>query len=163
MADLKIGDRNYEVPELPAFESFTMQPRLAPIIAEVAVLAFGALSKLKDEDGKDLDLKNMSIEQFMALDVGIDTDAVLAAVARVCAKLPQPDFKRLVRDLLGGARCNGAQLFTENGNPFDVLMRGRTLETWRLLFFAVQINYPDVFSRRGASGAQSPAASPSAA
>jgi hypothetical protein len=38
---------------------------------------------------------------------------------------------------------------------FDVKMRGRTVDTWRLVAFAVEVNYPDFFAllaaKRGAA------------
>jgi len=124
-----IGGNVFSVVPLPAMRSFALQPRLAPALAEVV----GVLGSLSGD-----------------LDVG----ALGPAVGRFFAKLPADELEAVTRELLAGATMDGAQLFTAAGNPFDLVMRGRTLDVWRLLAFAVEVNYPDFFAlvRRGAGG-----------
>lgn len=162
MPEKIIGGNRFEVFPLDAMQSFTLQPRIAPIIAEVGALVLAALQSDAAQQlvGGGTDLKTMSIEQFLALDldVGVLAEQLVVAVGRICQKLPPADLKAILRELLANAKMDGQALFTQNGDPFLQLMRGRTLDTWRLLFFSVQVNYPDVFSRRAATGGATPAA-----
>jgi hypothetical protein len=166
MVEKIIGGNRFTVAPLTAMRSFVLQPRLAPVIAEVAALVFAALESdaVKElmgagADGGAVDLKAMTVDQFMSLDLdlGAHADQLVNAVSRICTKLPPKELEGITRELLQGAQMDGKFLFGDDGNPFDVLMRGRTIDTWRLLFFAVQVNYPDVFSRRAANGGATPA------
>jgi hypothetical protein len=158
MAECMIGGSRFQVAPLPAIRSFRLQPRLVPVVAEVAGLIFAVLAST----GKPL--KDASLDDILGLDLtSLPATDIIETVARVCAKLPPAELESIVKELLSTASMDGKPLFTGNGDPFDVLMMGRTIDTWRLLIFAVQVNYPDVFSRRGASGGATPAASPSAA
>lgn len=136
-----IGGNLFTVSPMSALRSFALQPRLAPALAEVA----GALGSLGDGAG-DLNV------------------AVLApAVSRFFAKMPPAELLEITKQLLDGATMDGVQLFSAAGNPIEVQLRGRTLDMWRLLWFALEVNYPDFFVELRGSVAASRAASPSEA
>jgi hypothetical protein len=172
-----IGGSTFSVTPLPAMRSFVLQPRVAPVIAEVLAAMTKLLSVAKppkaaaapaaeQEEGEappaaagGLDgLLDLRLEDVVGL-----VDELVPVVARVCAKLPSAELEGIVRELLASTRMDGKPLFTAEGNPFDVLMAGRTVDTWRLLLFAIEVNYPDFFALRGGKGAPSATPSPSAA
>jgi hypothetical protein len=160
MADIVLGGNRFQVPPLPALRSFRLQPRIVPVFAEVAGLLFAVLSK------SGIELKDAKVEDILAVDTSaLPVAEIVETTTRVCLKLPPNELELIVRELLDGATMDGKPLFMGSaaGDPFNVFMQGRTLDTWRLLIFAVQVNFPDVFSRRGASGGATPAASSSAA
>jgi len=156
--ELQIGDRLYNVQPLTAMRSFVLQPRLAPVVAEAAALFFGVARGVAGGDTE--------ISVAALLEADVDLDKLVQAFGRIAEKLPPRELEDITRQLLAGATCNEQLLFAAvqgAGDPFDVLMRGRALETWRLLWHAVRVNYPDFFAALAGSAAPAPAASPSAA
>lgn len=140
MPERVIGGSRFTVEPLPAMRAFVLQVRLAPALAEV----LGALGGLQ---GSGAELSRL------------DVSALAPAFGRVAAKLPPAELEAITRELLGSARCDGVSLFSvDKGDRFDVVMAGRAIDTWQLLFFAVEVNYPDFFARLGASRAGLPAA-----
>lgn len=140
--EIKLGTNIFNVTPLPALKSFVLQPRLAPAVVEV----FGALGMAAS-----------------AGDIGgVDISVLAPMVGSFFSKLPAAELELVLRELLGTATMDGTPLFTANGNPFDVLMRGRMLDVWKLLWHAVRVNYPDFLGLLGASGeAKGPMVSPS--
>lgn len=155
---LAIGVDVFALSPMPAMRSFVLQPRVVPIATEVVTLAFGVARELMDDGATNLDL-----QALLASDV--DLSKVSEAIGKVCAKLPSQELDGLTRDLLAGSTMNGTPLFAPvagGGDPIDVLLRGRTLDIWRLLWHAVKVNYWDFFVALGASGRRQSGASPSA-
>jgi hypothetical protein len=172
MAQRRIGKHMFVVAPLPAIRSWALQPRLVPFIVEIgrllALFMTSESGKKIVEMVEGIDLDKMTVQQFLGMDFDLTESATLAAdaAARICRQLGSKELEAVTRELLVGATCDGVQMFNATpggGEPFDLLMQGKTLDTWRLLLFAVQINYPDVFSPRAALAAASPAAAPSAA
>lgn len=124
-----IGKDVFEIGPMPALRSFTLQARIAPALAEVA----GALART----GGSVDLG------------AVDVEALAPAVGRFFSKLPEPELEVVVRALLSNAKMNGLPLFTGAGDPVDALLAGRVLDVWKLLWFALQENYPDFFGALG--------------
>lgn len=142
----KIGGNVFCVTPLPAMRSFTLQPRLAPALAAVAE-GIGAIGNLAEK--QDLD--------------AIELAAIAPVVTRFFHALPPDRLEMVTRELLAGATMDGRPLFTAEGNPFDVLMRGRSIDVWKLLWFALEVNYPDFFGAVAGKGARPAAANPSEA
>jgi hypothetical protein len=142
MADpFKIGKDTFTVSPLLGEESFVFQPRILPLVAEVA-----ALATAQAESGDSL----------QAL-----LDKAAPVIARACAKLPPAELRDIMRTLLRGATMNGQRLYLDDGSaPINVLMQGRTLDIWRLLLKALEVSYPDFFDLvrglRGKSKAEAP-------
>ena len=141
-----IGGNTFTVAALPAMRSFCLQPRIAPAVAE----ALGAIGGIVGGGDGVADR---------------DVSGLAPAIGKFFSKLPAGELEEIVVELLTGATCDGRTLFngTAHGAPFDLIMQGRTLDTWRLIAFAVEVNYPDFFDLlRGAAGKR-PAAAASAA
>lgn len=143
MSELILGSDKFNVDPLDAWSTFELQAKIAPPVAEV----MGVL-------GTELGSGNVA---------DLDVSALGPAVGKFFGHFAQPgSLRALVRELLANATMNGSPLVTTAGDPFAVLMRGRTVDTWKLLWFAVQVNYPDFFGLLGASrGGPSSKPSPS--
>ena len=145
MAERKIGSNTFALSPLTAMQSFTLQPRLAPALTEAGVV----LAKLAAGDG-------------VAGLLNAEVDAVLPrAIGRFFEKLPPAELEAITRILLQSATMDGTALFAQvegQGDPFNILMRGRTLDVWRLIWFAVEVNYPDFFALLPGKGAGEKAA-----
>lgn len=163
MPSTKIGSDTFVVTPLGFLRTLYLQPKLAPVLAEVGAALFGVLGdKLKGPDGKPTAL---TIEAIMDIDLSVlPLQDLAAAVTRICLQLKRPDLEYIVRELLDGATMNGMPLLgpMPGSDPIDGFLMGRSFDGWRLIFFAVKTNYPDVFSPR-AQAATGAAASPSAA
>lgn len=186
--EITIGGSVFVVVPLPALDSFSLQPRIAPAITELvigfaeimqaelkrqaaAALAAGALDE-KPADPSDITAlaapkKKLSFDDLGELAEGLDiesldTSQITPLVSRFCQALPAAELKSLTRDLLNGATCNGATLFGPGGGVFNAVMQGRTVDTWRLLFHALRVNYPDFFAVFAAKDGGKRAESPSA-
>lgn len=136
-----IGRDVFEVGPIPALRSFTLQARIAPALAEVAA----AIQKV----GASGTLEEANVEELAP------------AVGRFFSKLPEAELEHVVRALLANTKMNGLPLFSGAGDPIDTLMAGRTLDVWRLLWFALQECYPDFFVHLGALRGAKAAGSPS--
>lgn len=170
MPQITIGGTVFNVEPMDGLRSFDLQPRIAPIVGELVRVVTGALETGMIKAGADGKPGELSLDN---LDTGPLLEVALPALTRVCGMLPRGELGTITRELLTGATVIGAQgaalLF---GAPvpggatvdtFGQLMRGRTLDTWRLLFFALRTHYPDLFGLLAArGGAATATANPSA-
>lgn len=154
MALKKIGGRNFIVNPLLAEASFDLQPKLLPVIPEMAKLYLLFTQKFEElvRKGKE------TIETKEAIDAGFDLlEQASPSIAKLCSTLGPDELQHIRRTLLAGASCDGTVLYNSTNpagpHPIDHLMMGRTLEMWELLIFAVRVSYPDFFDRLGALGA----------
>jgi len=145
--EVKLGGDTFFVVPLKAGPAFDLEPLIFPIAAQLA-----AILKLSTKIETAADL--------LALDV--DPDEIVRVAVGVCRQLP-PDVMQTLRcGLLADSTCNNLALFGPDG-CFDQKMRGRSLDTWRLLWEALKANYPDFFGLLGRAGKAEQPASPSAA
>lgn len=121
----KIGNDHFTVQPLMGEESFLLQMRILPLVTDLA-----ALATAQSEAG----------DSILSL-----LDKAAPIVQRACAKLPPDELRIIMRALLKGATMNGQQLYTDQGNPINVLMMGRTLDIWKLIVKALEVSYPDFF------------------
>ncbi len=160
--EVKIGANTFAVSPLTAMRSFVLQPRIGPVIAEAGALFFGLLRDVaKSQGGEDAELSVSAL-----LEADVDVDKIAAALGRIFVKLPPAELQSITRELLAGSTMDGRQLFAAvqgEGDSFDIVMRGRTLDVWKLLWHALNVNYPDFFGALVASGKRAPGASPSEA
>lgn len=141
MTTKTIGGSVFTVVPLPAMQSFTLQADIFPAVT-AAIAELGGVTDLGE----------------------VDLVVMGRAAAAFFREMPRQRLDAIVRELLQGATMDGKQLFTPAGNPFDVLMRGRALDTWQLLWLALEVSYPDFFGRlAGLAGAAVAKASGSAA
>lgn len=135
MNDITLGSNLFCVPALPAMRAFALQPRVAPAVATL-VATLGEMGGTLAE---------------------MDVAALGPAMSKFCAALPAAELEAVTRELLADATVDGVQLLP----VFDAKMRGRTMDTWRLLWHALKVNYPDFFGLLAARRAGGEAASPS--
>ena len=133
MANLtkEIGGHAYSIQPLPAMRAFILQPKLAPILSEIG----RTLAQVAGSRG-------ISLEMLGDTDV---LDVLGATVTKLCEILTPKDLETITRELLTGATRDNLPLFTGQGDPFEVLMQGHTIEIWQILGLAVEANYPDFF------------------
>lgn len=143
----QIGDHLYGVEPLPAMRAFILQPKIAPAMSEVA----RAISQV---------IGSRNIGLLMVGDTDV-LDAIGACVTKFCETLPPKELEAITRDLLWSATRDNIPLFTSNGDTFDVVMRGHTMDVWKLLYLALEANYPDFFDVIGGFVKKLQAASPS--
>lgn len=132
---LVIGKEVFDVPRLTGMKTFTLQPLIAPPLIEV----IGTIAPLL-----------MSGKEF-SIDA-VDVLEIIPVLSKFFGKLTPADLEKITRELLNGATRDGHALFTENGDPFNVIMQGRTMVVWRLIWLSIQVNYPDFFGLLGAKG-----------
>lgn len=120
----QIGGRQVTVSPMNAWDTYLLEPEIAPLVMDVAPVILAA-----------------------RVDGGVDVDAALReavpALGRICARLPREKLKALTEQLLFASLVDGRPLL-EN---FNALFSGRTLELWQILYFALEVNYPDFFTR----------------
>lgn len=161
MAQTTIGSSIFTVNPLAGERSFLLQPKLLPALSEIATLyalfistVSDLMPKLGDKADKDIDPMELLPLAQPAL------ESAGPVIARLCEKLG-PNLKDIMRELLEGATMDGKPLYTQQGNPIDVLMQGRTLDIWKLIVFAMGVSYPDFFGLLRGFGKKSAGAKPS--
>lgn len=154
MATRKIGGREVVLEPIAPMLSFSLQPLIAPAAGRIVGLI---LKELGSEEGVSID--TLTIGDLMARAPRVATEL---GDAFGCIK-PE-DSIRVLRGLLAQATCDGIPLFPVAGSDkvFDGLFRGRTRDLWEILWFGIQVNYPDFLPARVGSVATSPVAGPSA-
>ena len=155
-----IGDITYSVVELPAMRALLIQPLLAPIFVELAGAFAKAVQSVAKASGDD--------DLSMSTLLNIDVDAIMPALSRAATKISPADLEHLTRQLLAGAQMQVEGKWIPllgsdgTGGAFDLKMKRRLADVWRLLVFALEVNYPDFFDALGGLGARLRAASVSA-
>ena len=149
---ITLGGNTFAVPQLPALDSFDLQTRLIPPIAEIigSLGRAGALSALMSSvlSGEKVDIGGMDLDGMIA--------SAGPSLAAVFGKMGRGELRALLQDLLGGVTMDGKSLFGP-GLPVNLLLIGRTVDLWKLAWFAVKVNYPDFFSLLGAGRTTAPA------
>lgn len=157
MQTLTLGGDKFTVnPMASAWESFTLQPLMAPVLE-----LFNEADKIPEilASLAGTDLAELDVMQVLPA-----VPPVARAVARALGKIPPPDLAAICKALFAVVivEPNGASKGVVLADVFAILMRGRTLDTWRLLYACVRENYPDFFAllpaRGGAQKAESPTA-----
>ena len=159
MPTIKIGGNTFGVVELPAMRTCELEPLVWPLLPDVAALcavfleeAPGLADKVVGAVGADTEVDASAIARAVPIVMPM-LERVGVIIERIARKFPPGALSSLTRELLIGATMDGAQLFTANGDPYDLLMRGRTIDAWKLRLFALRVNFPDVFRIvPGASG-----------
>jgi hypothetical protein len=120
----------YEVFALPAWTAVEVFQQLTRLVAPVV----GGLGKLEGPEG---------------------LQALGGAVERLVSALPPAELQRLAKLLLSSALVT-----LENGRQAQVLdvadlhFQRRTLALWRLLAFAIEVNFPDFLAPLRSLGAR---------
>lgn len=132
---IKIGERTFVVPPPKGMQSFSEQQRILPVAGRI----IGVLAHL-------LGLSSADAEKLLDSDVLKVLPQAVPHIGEIFAQMPPSELERITRALLSDAKCDGLPLFgSPGGDAFDLLMQGRTLDTWRLLWHALEVWYPDFF------------------
>lgn len=151
---LTLGDKIFTVNPLPVEDSFDLQPKLAPILPEIGKLVALFVRKRDEISALEVDEKADAPTKKEALDKAIDLatvalDELAPIVQRVSALLQPAELRYIRRTLLRGAACGSQMLYRDDassdGQPINILLAGRTMDVWRLMFFALRVSYPDFF------------------
>jgi Phage tail assembly chaperone protein, TAC len=135
---IKIGNNVFEVPAPSGMKSFALQQRILPVAGRVASVFIQLLGASKVSD----------INDVLAADVLKVVPMALPAVGEVFSSMPPGELEAITRELLAQATCDRLPLFgSQKGDAFDALMQGRTMDTWKLLWHALEVWYPDFFGR----------------
>lgn len=147
MATIRIGNDVFTVSPLGAVRSFELQADIwPPVTAALEEIAKGVAASGIPLKGFDFDklFESNAVEIVAALSRG---------AAAFFRHLPREKLGFVLRELLGTAKKGTIDLFGP-GEPFNTEMQGRTMDTWRLIIFSLQISYPDFFARLPALAAR---------
>lgn len=141
---IKLGEHTFEVPVPKAMESFAFQQSVLPVAGRVVGALFHFLGMAPGSD----------VNKLMAQDVTAVLPQALPVLGEVFASMPPGELDKITRKLLGSAtatmpdgKTKIALFGNPAGDPFDALMAGRTADTWQLLWHALEVWYPDFFTR----------------
>jgi hypothetical protein len=143
---IKIGERSFTVPPPGGMRSFALQQRILPIATRVATVFIRLIGAAPGDLTKILESDVMRV-----------LPQALPQVGEIFAQMAPGELEAVTRTLLGDpktgaqpwevALCDKAPLFgSPGGDSFDGVMAGRTTDTWRLLWHALEIWYPDFFA-----------------
>lgn len=144
---IKIGDYSFDVPAPPAMRTFSLQQRILPVVGRVLGVLFSIGGKAVDTD-----LTKLKGGEIMAL-----LPQAAPAIGEVFAAMPPGELEDLTRELLRDATVDGwggaskVKLFDGPGGAFDAVMKGRSLDVWKLLWHALEVWYPDFFALAASS------------
>lgn len=148
----KIGPDTFRVSPLDFEAATDLMPLIMPAAADYGrlyALFMGTAAELVGAgvDVGDLDTTSM-FTQIPKLQGSLA--GASAIIASICEKLPPERLRAIRRTLLAGATMNGKPLYAQGpGGGDDMIndwLRGRTLDGWRLILLALEVNYPDFFA-----------------
>lgn len=141
---IKIGNDSYEVPTPKGWSSFGLSQRIVPIAANV----IGALGEVVGKTAGDL-------SKAMDMDVAKLLETV-PRIGQIFSEMPPGELEALSKLLLADAVCIEGARRLPLAEVFDFKFQGRFIEALTLVWHAVQVWYPDVFSRARTFLAASP-------
>lgn len=167
---IHLGDTEFKIGPIDADESFDLQPRIFPVIAEVMASIVTMIKAAPPEDrpeGADPDGAEREMLNKRRMTIGalgraaqklqiekMDADGIVPIVARVCAQLPPDELRAIRRVLLSNSFANGERLYARKPGEkgcFSEVMQGRTIDTWRVMYEAFRVVFADFFDRLSAS------------
>ena len=146
---IKLGSNTFEVPPPKGMQSFGLLQRVLPVAGRL----MGVLLSLVGED------PSLDAEKLLGMDLLRLLPLAVPGFGRIFAEMPAGEFELLTRALLADTKCDGLPLFgTPGGDAYDTLLRGRTIDSFKLLWEAIRVWYPDVFTLALALNVAAPAA-----
>jgi hypothetical protein len=155
---ITLGKHCFDVPLPRGMSSWALQQRVIPVAGRVAGVFLSLLG-------------STDIETLADTDVTKVLPAAMPHIGHVFSEMPQGELEAITRELLRDAKWGdegknpSMQLFgSPGGDAFDSVMRGRTIDTWKLLWHAIGVWYPDFFDlARAFTARKDEKANPSAA
>lgn len=133
---IELGKNKFLVPVPGGMRSFALQQRIIPVAGRVA----GVFVSLLGQGAEVATIADMDIAKVLP--------ATLPHIGHVFSEMAPGELEWITRELLRDTKCDGLPLFgSPGGDAFDALMQGRTTDTWRLLWHAIEVWYPDFFTR----------------
>lgn len=130
MKERTIDGHLYAVSQLPASRGLEMFGKLAGLIGPAALEALAKGASL------DKDLKTLA-----------------PAAVMLFARLQPGDLSGIAKEMLGPATADNMPI----SDKFELHFQGRIMHLFKVLIFAVEVNYGDFFDALGALGAVSKA------
>lgn len=124
----EIDGNKYKVSAFAGRESFKIKIKLVKLLAPAMAVLVDSLGK-KDSIA-DVDIMN------------IDFEKVGDAVLKLTEHMSEDDFVNFVLRMLSKSRKNGVEI---TASLFDLEFAGNLTTVYKLLFFVIQVNYPDFF------------------
>lgn len=153
---IKLGEHTFNVPAPGGMRSFALQQRIIPVAGRVANVF---LQLLKATGVTEL----TNIKALIESDVMRLLPEALPALGQIFASMPPGELEAITREMLRDATCDKKALFGgPAGDLFEGRMQGRTLDTWKLLWHALEAWYPDFFNLGTGLSATGAKATPSA-
>lgn len=167
MTELTIGTDHFKILPVKPRRSFPLQARLSPIIAELAMTYFRIerLAAPKKKEGEpegdpnqleipevaaDAEKADEKEDKSLYSKIGIlfatEGDDIMPHLVRLFSSVSYDDLAFFMRELLSETFCNGDRLFADGPSGkdnFDRLMVGKTMTTWRIMWEAIKVTYPD--------------------
>lgn len=132
---IKLGQNVFLLPAPGGMRSFSLQQQILPIAGRLADVFLRLIGSV----GGD-------INKLAEADVMAILPRAMPYLGRVFADMPPGELERLTRELLRDGLCDKMPLFgSPGGDAFDGLMAGRAVDTWKLLWYALGVWYPDFF------------------
>lgn len=141
---MKIGNDDFEIPQPYGDVSFGLTQRIFPIAGRMAAIFIDLLSLNPDIGMRQLVSGEVDVEKVMPL--------AIPGFGRIFSDMPPGELMSLASTLLRDATITTAagklRLFDEAGKSmaFATVMRGRTKDTFLLIWEAIKVWYPDFFS-----------------
>lgn len=147
-AMIKLGNHTFNVPTPGAMRSFALQQRILPVAGRIVAVLFHVLQDDSIKEPGDL----------LKADVAKVLPVALPHLGSVFAEMPPGELEAITRELLRDATFDKLPLFAggPGGDAFDAVMGGKTLDTWKLLWHALQVWYPDFFTTARSFAAKGP-------
>ncbi len=140
-----LGKNKFVVPRPGHMRTFALQQRLFPIAGSLASVFVTLIGQT-------------DLSKIMEKDILETLPAALPRLGEIFSSMPPGEIEFLTRTLLGDpktgaaplevATVDGAALFAagKDGDAFDLVLQGRTMDTWKLLAHAMEVYYPDFFA-----------------
>lgn len=133
---IEIGKNKFVVGTPDGLKSFALQQRIVPVFARVANVFVHLLGVGSD------------VATLAEMDLTAVLPAALPHIGDIFAEMKPGELEWITRELLRDTKCDGMALFgSPGGDAFSSLMAGRTIDTWKLLWHALEVWYPDFFAR----------------
>lgn len=143
----KIGSNTYMVAPFFAAEALKLQTTLVKILGPGVAKLIGAVPT--PQDGKSI------------LESNIDGAEIASAVGTLFEHLGEEEFVSLINRILknvivelGTPVKEGTQSIklvslSEGENAFNMVFQGKLVDMYKVLFFVIQVNFPDFFELMG--------------
>lgn len=142
-----IGDCTYKVTPFLAIEAIKLKTRLIKLLAPAIGRMLGGLENINKND---------------ILDSKLNGEMIGSALEHLFSNLGEDEYiallKRLLANTIAEVKTSGAApknyVFGSGDEAFNIVFSGRTLDLYKVIFFILEVNYPDFFALMGDFGSR---------